>query len=292
MSEPRASEPSPLPRLPKRPAEAHKGTFGRALLVGGSLGMTGAIGLAGRAALRGGAGLVQLAVPACCQPIVAGYEPSYMVIALGDDGEGRIAHRALEDLESVARPATAIGVGPGLGRSTGLDELVGALYARLPQPAVFDADGLNALATQPETLVKAGGPRILTPHPGEFRRLVATSQRCTREELEDQAHELAGRLGAVVVLKGHHTYLTDGNQHAVNTTGNPGMATGGTGDVLTGLIVALLCQGLGPFDAARLGVHLHGLAGDLVAEALGEVSLIATDLVDYLPRAILAYLSG
>jgi len=292
MSELSGSEIGPLPRLPKRPAASHKGTFGRALLVGGSVGMTGAIGLAGRAALRGGAGLVQLAVPACCQSIVASYEPSYMTVALDDDGEGRIALSALEDLESVARVATALGVGPGLGRSEGLVELVGAVYTRFSQPAVFDADGLNALAAQPELLAKAGGPRILTPHPGEFRGLIATSERFTREELEGRARELAGRLDVVVVLKGHHTYITDGHSTAVNNTGNPGMATGGTGDVLTGLIVALLCQGLTPFDAARLGVHLHGLAGDLAAETLGEVSLMATDLVDYLPRAFRALSVG
>jgi NAD(P)H-hydrate epimerase len=174
-----------------------------------------------------------------------------------------------------------------LGRSFDLDQLVLRLYQEIDKPMVFDADALNALAAEPEVLVHPGGPRVLTPHPGEFARLIG--RKLELDVRNDAAVELAARCGIVVVLKGHHTLTTDGGHRALNTTGNPGMATGGCGDVLTGLITALICQHLDLFDAARLGVHLHGLAGDLAAEDLGEVSLIAGDLIQYLPEAFLEY---
>jgi NAD(P)H-hydrate epimerase len=167
-----------------------------------------------------------------------------------------------------------------------LTDLVAGLYEALPQPLVLDADGLNALAALGEACPRAAGPRILTPHPGEFRRL--TGEPDTRTSWEDaclQAVALAARRGWVLVLKGHRSLITDGRRVTYNTSGNPGMATGGTGDVLTGVITALVCQGLTPFDAAHLGVYLHGLAGDLAAEQLGQVSLTARDLVAFLPQA-------
>ena len=161
------------------------------------------------------------------------------------------------------------------------------MYQEIAKPIVFDADALNALAAEPDVLAHPGGPRILTPHPGEFARLIG--RKLDPEPRSDAAAELAARCGIVVVLKGHRTLVTDGQRRAVNATGNPGMATGGTGDVLTGLITALACQHLEPFDAARLGVYLHGLAGDLAAAELGQVSLVASDLIRYLPKAFLAY---
>lgn len=273
----------PLPRLPERARDAHKGHFGLALIVGGSRGMAGAVGLAGMAALRGGAGLVRLAVPQPVQHTVAAFEPSYMTLALPADSAGRIAAAAYEQIVELAQPATVVACGPGLGRSWELDQMVGRLYQELGQPMVIDADALNALSEEPDELVRPGGPRILTPHPGEFARLVGRRQ--AAEEREAAAVELASRCGIVMVLKGHHTLITDGSRKATNRTGNPGMATGGSGDVLTGLIAALLSQRLGPFDAARLGAHLHGLAGDLAAAELGEVSMIASDLLRFLPKA-------
>jgi ADP-dependent NAD(P)H-hydrate dehydratase len=302
------TESASLPCLPPRPPESHKGDFGAALIVGGSQGMAGAVALAGMAALRGGAGLVRLAVPASILDIVAGFEPSYMTTALPADAAGRIASGRLERLAELAekahyqtqnvltsfdrivelaKQATVVACGPGLGRSLDLDELVQRLYQEIPVPMVFDADALNALATEPETLTHPGGPRILTPHPGEFARLIG---RKSEGKLRgDAAVQLAARCNVVVVLKGHRTVVTDGGRQAVNATGNPGMATGGSGDILTGLIAALVCQGLAPFDAARLGTHLHGLAGDLAAKELGQVSLIASDLVKFLPKAFLEY---
>ncbi|MBU4399653.1 MAG: NAD(P)H-hydrate dehydratase, partial [Planctomycetes bacterium] len=196
---------------------------------------------------------------------------------------GRIAPEAFERLVELIEPATAVACGPGLGRSPGLDRLVARLYREVGKPMVFDADALNALATEPAALAHPGGPRVLTPHPGEFAGLIA--KKLDGDARNDAAVELAARCGVVVVLKGHRTLVTDGSHRAINTTGNPGMATGGSGDVLTGLITALACQGLEPFDAARLGVHLHGLAGDLAAEEIGQVSLVAGDLIQFISEA-------
>lgn len=279
------SDTLPLPKLPPRKPDAHKGDFGTVLLIGGSRGMTGAISLAGMAALRGGAGLVKLAVPLSSQEVIAGFEPSYMTVGLPADEAGRISLPARELISELAEKATAIGCGPGLGRSAELDELVAWMYTHLKQPAVFDADALNALAVHHDLLARPGGPRIITPHPGEFQRLIAAKPRSDRAEMEKAALNRAARANIVVLLKGHRTLITDGQRQTHNTTGNPGMATGGTGDVLTGLTTALLCQGLTPFDAARLGAYIHGLAGDLAAEESGQVSLIASDLVRSLPAA-------
>jgi NAD(P)H-hydrate epimerase len=277
----------PLPRLPPRKPDAHKGDFGLALVVGGSRGMAGAAALAGMAALRGGAGLVRLAVPDAVLETVAGFEPSYMTVPLAADGAGRIAAAAADRIVELAEPATAIACGPGLGRSADLNGLIAQLYQQIDKPMVFDADALNALSTQPDVLAHPGGPRVLTPHPGEFARLIG--KKLAADASSDAAAQLAARCGVVIVLKGHRTLVTDGRCHAVNSTGNPGMATGGTGDVLTGLITALLCQRLVPLDAARLGVHLHGLAGDLAADKLGQVSLVARDLISFLPQAFASY---
>ncbi len=281
----------PLPELPRRALESHKGSFGTALIVGGSRGMTGAVSLAGMAALRGGAGLVRLAVADACLETVASLEPSYMTAAVPCDRAGRIAYAARQSIVRLAATATAVACGPGLGRSLGLDALVSWLYVNLRQPLVVDADGLNALAARREVFDRPGGPRILTPHPGEFARLVG-ADRVPVEQRERMAIDLARRSKAVVVLKGHHTLITDGDRWARNVTGNPGMATGGTGDVLTGLVTSLVCQGLAPFEAAQLGVYLHGLAGDLAVDRLGQESMTASDLVRFLPEAFLQYRKG
>jgi ADP-dependent NAD(P)H-hydrate dehydratase len=277
-----------LPRLAERDPQSHKGDFGLALIVGGSRGMAGAVALAGMAALRGGAGLVRLAVPDVCLETVAQFEPSYMTVPLPGDRSGRISSSAQEKIVELAQAATVIAYGPGMGRSLGLDRLLGWLYSHLPNPMIVDADGLNALATRPEALLQPAGPRILTPHPGEFARLLGRRS-VGSDQRQDAAVELAKRSGAVVVLKGHRTLVTDGDNQTVNNSGNPGMATGGSGDVLTGLIAALVSQGLSALDAARLGVYLHGLSGDLAVAQLGHESLIATDLVRFLPDAFTEY---
>jgi len=279
-----------LPKLPPRKPDAHKGDFGRALLFGGSRGMAGAIALAGMACLRSGAGLVRLAVPKCIVSTVSGFEPSYMTVPLPDDDEGRIrVHTGdLNGLTSLAHAATCVGVGPGLGQSVDLAAFVCAAYQTFPEPMVLDADALNALArTEKGWVGKPNAPRVLTPHPGEFARLVGLDNfaKAPRSEQVAKARLFARNEGVVVLLKGHQTFITDGHREANNATGNPGMATGGSGDVLTGIIVALICQQMEALDAAVLGAHLHGLAGDLAAAELGQVSLIASDLLRYLPQA-------
>jgi NAD(P)H-hydrate epimerase len=227
-------------------------------------------------------------VPSSIQDVVASYEPSLMTQGLPEE-HGQLTKMATGYISDAERDATAVAIGPGLGRSDYLTDVVEDICGAHARPTVFDADALFAIAERQHLLDKSGGPRVLTPHPGEFQRLSGKLPR--DDERVEAAAKLAGRDSkkqTVVVLKGQHTVVTDGSRYAVNHTGNPGMATGGSGDVLTGIITALLCQGLAPFEAARLGVHVHGLAGDFAAAELGQVSLIASDLIDYLPKAFLA----
>jgi NAD(P)H-hydrate epimerase len=284
---------SPLPPLPARRPDSHKGDYGRALVIGGSRGMSGAITMTGLATLRGGAGLVTLAVPHSIQNIVASFSPCFMTHGLGEQN-GMFPAADVAQVLSLAENMTALALGPGLGRSNEVTSFVAHAYREVKQPIVVDADALFALADEPQAFAKPGGPRVLTPHPGEFTRLSAAVLQSSNEAHQEDKERVADatRLAqedpsgqTVIVLKGHHTVVADHERGSINQTGNPGMATGGSGDVLTGVITALLCQGLTPFDAARLGVHVHGLAGDLAALELGQVSLIATDLIDYLPQA-------
>jgi NAD(P)H-hydrate epimerase len=246
--------------------------------------MAGAISLAGMATLRSGAGLVKLAVPDCCLDLVASYEPCYMTVPLPCDDAGRLVPSAAKYTD-LWDAATCIALGPGLGRSPQLTELVQWLYTSCPKPMVIDADALNALSERLQPLESPAGPRVLTPHPGEFARLSKDQNESTWLQQARQAEALAKDFGVVIVLKGHRSLITDGERSIRNNTGNPGMATGGTGDVLTGIITALVCQGLSPFDAAHLGCHVHGEAGDTAMRKWGEVSMIARDLLRYLPLA-------
>jgi len=251
--------------------------------------MAGAISLAGMSALRSGAGLLTLAVPDVCIDVVAGFEPSYMTLGLPSDPDGRLSLESLTLLYDYCAEMDVAACGPGLGRSNQLTHMVGQLYERIDKPLVLDADALNALSElqTSETSFDSrehAGPRVMTPHPGEFYRLCDTA-RIQFAGLQEAAIEYALTNDVVVVLKGHRTVVTDGNSTAINTTGNPGMATGGSGDVLTGIITALIGQGMLPFDAARYGCFVHGVAGDMAAAELGEVSMIASDIVRFLPQA-------
>jgi len=279
---------SPLPQLAPREAESHKGSYGRVLILGGSRGMAGAPALAGMAALRSGAGLVTLGVPRSIQNTVAAFEPSYTTFGLGGIVDDHLLVESKAGIIEAAEKMTAVALGPGLGAAISTVQLVGELYQTLDVPMVVDADALNALARSPRRLENPGGVRILTPHPGEFQRL--TGEVCGAETSgrAEQATALCQRDAGgrtIVVLKGHQTVVARSEHYAVNQTGNAGMATGGTGDCLTGIITSLHAQGLSPWQAARLGAHVHGLAGDLAAEQLGQVSLIASDLINYLPMA-------
>ncbi len=274
-----------VPHLAPRPLDANKGTFGRVLIVAGSRGMSGAAVLCASAALRGGAGLVRLAVPEGILSIVAAVNPCYTTAPLPQDAHGRLSKAALPQLLELVNGNTVAALGPGLGQSDDLGDMLAAVLEQTTTPLVLDADALNVLGSgRLDALRKHQGPIVLTPHPGEFARLTGCDIPTVQAHRQELAAEFARR-GVIVVLKGHGTVVTDGRSVYVNTTGNPGMATGGTGDVLGGLIAALLGQQLEPFAAAQLGVYLHGRAGDLAREQVGEVSLIATDLLDYLPQA-------
>lgn len=276
---------SELPQLPARAIDSHKGSFGRVVLIGGSIGMSGALALAGLGALRGGAGLVYLACPQSIWTAVAAIEPSYLTIPMPEDARGKLALAAVPEILAACENADAVAIGPGLGQSSDLHAVVVHLTRRLAIPCLIDADALNLLCDQLSSLHESPAPRVLTPHPGEFARLTGLTIAAVQSNRESLAVEFAQRHRVILVLKGAGTLVTDGFRIFKNQTGNPGMATGGTGDVLSGLITSLIAQGADPFDAACLGCHLHGLAGDIAAEELSPPGMIASDLPRYLPRA-------
>jgi NAD(P)H-hydrate epimerase len=275
-----------VPKLPPRPVGGHKGTFGRVLVVAGSIGMTGAAALVGRAALRAGAGLVRVATAKSALPIVAAIEPSYTTLSLPEDTAGRVSSKAINIILNAAQENDVVAIGPGMGQSTGLRCVVEILVQQEGLRLLIDGDGLNNLSKLPGWPKKRRADLVLTPHPGEMRRLWSG---LFREEMPKDRRQTATQVAqatqAVVALKGAGTIVTDGERIYVNTTGNPGMGTAGAGDVLTGITTALMGQGLGNFDATVLGVYVHGLAGDIAAAQLGQISLIATDIIDFLPKA-------
>jgi len=277
-----------VPRPPVLPTDAHKGTAGRVLLLAGSRGMAGAAALAGNAALRGGAGLVRIATPDAALDTVAALAPCCTTAPLADDGACLVAEAAAAVRAMLAEP-NAVAMGPGLGRTDGVATVVCEVVGRAAVPLVLDADALNVLGAGAAMVFKTSrAPVVLTPHPGEGARLLGLSLAAVQADREAAAVRLAalGAAGTVAVLKGAGSVVTDGVRLYVNTTGNPGMATGGTGDVLTGLMVALLAGGMGPFDAAVLAVWAHGRAGDLAAERLGVRGLTALDVLACVPEAL------
>jgi NAD(P)H-hydrate epimerase len=244
--------------------------------------MSGAIALAGQAALKTGAGLVKCAVPSSVLPMVAVLNMEIMTASLPEDLSGRIALDAYREIMHLSETATVVALGPGLGRSLGLTALVAKLYREIAKPMIVDADALNALAErkfeQPEF------PRILTPHPGEFARLlghpVTKEGPASQKDRIELIRNFAEKTGTIALLKGHETIITDGKSIAINKTGNPGMATGGSGDILTGITAGLVAQHISPLDATDLGVHLHGVAGERAAEKIGQPSLAAGTILD------------
>ncbi len=268
--------------LPERPADGHKGTFGRVLAVGGSVGFTGAPVLAARAAMRSGVGLVFLGVPRTVWPVAAVKCDEAMPFPLPEDGAGRLSLEALAPLAERLAGCDAALLGPGLGRSAALDALTPALLRRASCPVVLDADGINALEGHIDVLSEAAAPLVLTPHDGEYRRLMG---RWPGEDRVSAAQAAARACRAVMVLKGHRTIVAapDGRIWR-NTTGNHGMAKGGSGDVLAGILLALLGQGMEPGEAAAAAVWVHGRAGDRCAERLGHRGMLPGDLIEALPE--------
>lgn len=272
-----------IPKLAKREVDGHKGDYGKVLIIGGSVGMSGAAALVGRAALRGGAGLVRVAVPTSILPTVAAIEPCYTTISLKEDDRGRIDSRAIDTVLEASSNNDVIAFGPGIGISDGVRGVLEVLIRQENLKLVIDADGLNNLAKIYNWYELKKADIIVTPHHGEMKRIWAS---VFRDEMPEDRIEVAGcmakKANVCVVLKGAGTIVSDGDSYYVNTTGNAGMATGGSGDVLTGLIAALLGQGLRALDAAVLGVYEHGRAGDAAVNARTQASMIASDIIEYL----------
>jgi len=273
--------------VPARAADSHKGDFGRVLVIAGSMGRSGAAHLAAIGALRSGAGLVTIATPRSCLPIVAAMAPEYMTEGLDETAAGTVDYAALDRVLDFK--ADVIAVGPGLGQSPGTAAFVHGLLERAGVPLILDADALNAFSGDPERLVgRDGVDVVITPHPGEMARLLNVSVEAVQHNRLHHATEFAANHRVHVVLKGHRTIIaTPENRTFINLTGNSGMATGGTGDLLTGMIAAWFGQLLDAEAACKLAVYLHGTAGDLAEADEGEVALVAGDIAARLGDAVL-----
>ncbi len=270
-----------LSLLPDRNPWGHKGNFGKLLLLCGSRGYTGAAFFAAMGALRAGAGLVFLGVPESIYGIEAVKLNEPVIFPLPDAG-GRLSADAVPEILTRLPQMDAVLVGPGLGQSEGTLAVVRAVLEKAECPVVVDADGINVLSAHRDLLRGRKSPTILTPHDGEFARLGGV----IGEDRMAAAAALAEELGCVVLLKGHETCITDGTDGYINPTGNPGMAVGGSGDVLAGVITALLGAGLPPLEAAACGAWLHGAAGDRCAAELGQYGMLPTDMLSALPRLV------
>jgi NAD(P)H-hydrate epimerase len=277
------------PFLKKRKKDTHKGTFGHVLIVSGSLGKTGAAALAGRAALKMGAGLVTVATPASCLPMVARSMPELMTEPLAETPEKTIAAEALPRVLDLLKGKDALLLGPGISTNPSTSEFVMALLPRVKIPMVLDADALNIIAADPRVLGSLQAPAVLTPHPGEFARLLGLTNREVLANRIEPALAFARRYRVIVVLKGHRTLTAcpDGRVF-INPTGNPGMATGGSGDVLGGMIASQIAQEKDIRGAVVSAIYVHGLSGDLGADELGERALTAGDIIRFLPPALKA----
>ena len=268
-----------LNKLPQRNIDAHKGDFGRILLLCGSRGYTGAAALAAMGALRCGAGLVYLGVPENIYAIEAVKLTEPVVFPL-PDVDGKLSSEAIPQISQMLSNMDAVLIGPGLGQSCGTLSVLETVLSEAQCPVIIDADGINLLSTHKDMLRGRQAPSAITPHMGEFMRLGGN----INVDRSIAASEMARDLGAIVVLKGSGTIITDGESCCINVTGNPGMAVGGSGDVLAGMITSFVGQGISPMDAAACAVWLHGAAGDICAKELGQYGMLPTDMLEALPR--------
>ena len=267
--------------LPNRDPFAHKGKFGKILLLCGSEGYTGAATLASMGALRSGAGLVFLGVPRSIYAIEAVKLTEAIVFPLPEK-DGKLSTTAIPEILERLPKLDAVLVGPGLGQSEGVCDVVKTVLQEAKCSVVLDADGINVMSRHMDILRGRTAPTILTPHDGEFARLGGV----IGENRMAAAEQMAKELGCIMLLKGHRTVITDGSATYINHTGNPGMAVGGSGDVLAGIITSLLGQGIAPLEAAACGAWLHGAAGDLCAAEMGQYGMLPTDMLNVLPRLL------
>ena len=283
------TQPSDAARiLPSRPTHSHKGTYGRVFVAAASTGMTGAAALTSAGALRVGAGLVTLGIPKSLNPILEVKLTEGMTLPLPETAEGSLALEAKSHIiAAVERTKSVLAIGPGLSQHPETVALIHSLICEIDTPTVIDADGINALSKSTETLSSLSPQSVLTPHPGEMTRLIGGTVESLERDRIGIAQRFAETHNVTLVLKGAPTVVASGNGEVwINSTGNAGMATGGMGDVLTGLIAGLIAQRVSAFDAAVLGVYLHGLAGDIVAESIGMHGLMAGDVLNNIPKAI------
>lgn len=267
--------------LPDRDPWGHKGTFGKVLLLCGSRGFTGAAYLAAMGALRCGAGLVYLGVPESIYAIEAVKLNEPVVFPLPEE-DGKLSFSAVPEIKQRMSGMDAVLIGCGLGQSEGTCRVVAEILKKAVCPVVLDADGINVMAMHKDVLRGRQYPTILTPHDGEFRRFGGT----IGEDRMESASVYARQWSSIVLLKGHETCITDGETGYLNHTGNPGMATGGSGDVLAGMLVSLLGQGIAPLEAAAMAAWLHGAAGDICAEQIGQYGMLPSDMLEVLPRLL------
>ncbi|HHY47830.1 MAG TPA: NAD(P)H-hydrate dehydratase [Firmicutes bacterium] len=279
--------------LPRRDPDTHKGNFGRVLVIAGSEGMTGAACLTSMAALRVGCGLVTLGVPKSLHDYMEVKLTEVITKPLPETGSRSIALAGQGMIEGLLKRNDVLAIGPGMSQDSETVQLVRNVLAGASCPCVVDADGLNALAQDMDIMKVIRAPMVLTPHAGEMARLLGGTSEQVRHNRLEVTRAAAKQWGKVVVLKGARTIVADPSGRVyINPTGNPGMATAGMGDVLTGAIAGLMAQGLLPFEAAIVGVYIHGLAGDLACRALGQMGMVATDVVDRLPASLLAVSNG
>lgn len=269
-----------------RPRDTHKGDYGRVFILAGSRGLTGAAALCANASLRAGAGLTTLGVPASLNLAMEVKLTEVMTCALAETKDVTLSLKAKKEILKRVDGSDVAVLGPGLSTNAETQRLIRQLIAVIKKPMVLDADALNALSGHASLLKKTHAECIVTPHPGEMSRLIEKNTSCIRKNRLSVAKKFSNHYNVVVVLKGAGTVVVYKGVHYINKTGNPGMATAGSGDVLTGVIAGFLAQGLRIFDAARLAVYVHGLAGDLAVKEKGEVGLIASDILEKIPEAI------
>jgi NAD(P)H-hydrate epimerase len=275
-----------ITKIPERKEDAHKGDFGKVLVVAGSRGMTGAACLCCEGALVSGSGLVYSAIPRSLNDIMEIKLTEVITKPMPETSAGSLSLKAGRDILDLSRECDAVALGPGLGKDPETAGLVKELVQKIEAPLVLDADGLNALQGDMAPLKKREGVTVLTPHPGEMSRLTGSDVQAVQSDRKASARELASGTGAVVCLKGHGTAVADPEGYTyVNETGNSGMATGGSGDILTGMITSFTGQGIDVVSSVICAVHLHGLAGDIAAEEMGQFCMTPSDMLDVLPDA-------
>ena len=277
-----------MPYFKKRENNSHKGTYGHLFILSGSLGKTGAAAMAGRAALEMGAGLVTVGTPQSCLPIVARSMMELMTEPLDETSEWTLSEKALDPIKKLLKGKDAVLIGPGISTHESTSRLIMSLLPSLDIPALLDADALNILSADPDILKSMSSPVVVTPHPGEFARMTKTTTKEVVEEKLKMAPEFSKEYGVYLVLKGYRTIVaTPEGKIFINPTGNPGMATGGSGDVLSGMMASLIMQGGDFLESVLASVYVHGLSGDIAVKERGEKSLVAGDIIDFLPQAIM-----